>query len=62
MITFMHTAIGHDRMQQHLDGYHLRTRGVTEGGLAALRVSTHVYNTPGEVDRVIEGVRAAKAG
>lgn len=59
MTTFMHERIPHLDLQAHLDTYNLRTRSVTEGGLAALRVSTHVYNTPAEVDRVLEGVRTA---
>jgi selenocysteine lyase/cysteine desulfurase len=46
-------------MQEHLEKYRLRTRAVTEGGLSALRVSIHIYNTPEEVERVLEGVRSA---
>jgi selenocysteine lyase/cysteine desulfurase len=60
MVTFMHAQLPHLKLQEHLNGYKLRTRSVTEGGLAALRVSTHLYNTPDEVDRVLEGVRAAR--
>jgi cysteine desulfurase/selenocysteine lyase len=59
MVTFMHKKIPHMEMQEHLNTYQLRTRSVTEGGLAALRVSTHIYNTPEEVERVLEGVRTA---
>ncbi len=60
MITFAHPEIPHLKMQEHLNTFNLRTRSVSEGGLAALRISTHVYNTPGEIDRVLEGVRTAK--
>jgi cysteine desulfurase/selenocysteine lyase len=60
MTTFMHERIPHLELQEHLDTFDLRTRSVTEGGLAALRVSTHVYNSADEVDRVLEGVRTAK--
>ena len=60
MVTFMHAKLPHTDVQKHLDDYNLRTRGVSEGGLAALRVSTHIYNTPEEVDRVLEGVRSVK--
>ncbi len=56
MITFMHERVPFQDVQKHLDTLHLRTRAVTEGGLAALRVSTHIYNNPDEVDRVLEGV------
>ncbi len=59
MTTFMHDRLPHLEMQKHLDTYNLRTRSVTEGGLAALRISTHVYNSFEEVDRVIAGVRSA---
>lgn len=60
MITFDHRDIPYLKMQEHLNTFNLRTRGVSEGGLAALRISMHVYNTPEEVDRVLEGVRTAK--
>jgi len=60
MITLMHTALSHTELQEHLDTCKLRTRSVTEGGLSALRISTHIYNTPEEVERVLQGVRTAK--
>lgn len=56
MITFMHARLPYLEVQKLLDTLNLRTRGVSEGGLAALRVSTHIYNSPEEVDRVLEGV------
>lgn len=59
MTTFMHARRPHTEMQKHLDTYNLRTRSVTEGGLAALRISTHIYNSFEEVDKVIAGVRSA---
>ena len=62
MITFSHAAVGYMDLQKHLDTYKLRTRGVSEGGMQALRVSFHVYNTPEEVARVIEAVRTAPKG
>ena len=62
MITIMHRTIGHEKLQAHLDTYNLRTRSVTEGGLNALRISFHVYNTPGEVTRILEGLRTAPKG
>lgn len=60
MITFRHRSVPYLKLQEHLDTYKLRTRGVNEANLGALRVSTHIYNTPEEVDRVIEGVSTAK--
>lgn len=60
MTTFVHDRLPHLALQEQLTDRKLRTRSVTEGGLAALRISTHIYNTFEEVDRVIEGVRSAK--
>ncbi len=59
MVTFMHKGRAHLDLQEHLNTFNLRTRSVTEGGLAALRISTHVYNSFAEVERVLEGVRTA---
>ena len=60
MVTVQHRRLSHEALQAHLDTYRLRTRSVTEGGLAALRMSFHVYNTPAEVGRVLDGLRTAK--
>jgi selenocysteine lyase/cysteine desulfurase len=60
MTTFMHDKLPHMDLQKQLTDRNLRTRSVTEGGLAALRISTHIYNSFEDVDRVIEGVRSAK--
>jgi selenocysteine lyase/cysteine desulfurase len=62
MIAFSHASLGYLDLQKHLDTYKLRTRGVSEGGMQALRISFHVYNTPEEVARVIEAVRTAPKG
>jgi selenocysteine lyase/cysteine desulfurase len=59
MITFQHRSVSNLKLQEHLDTFKLRTRAVGEGGMAALRISTHIYNSPEEVDRVIDGVRSA---
>jgi selenocysteine lyase/cysteine desulfurase len=37
----------------------LRCRPVTEQKLNAVRISTHVFNSPAECERVVAGVRAA---
>lgn len=60
MITFMDEKVPYQEVQKQLTTCDLRTRGVGEGGLAALRISTHIYTMPEEVDRVIEGVRTLK--
>jgi selenocysteine lyase/cysteine desulfurase len=39
--------------------YQLRTRGIYEGGLDAIRISLHLYNSFADVDKVLEGVQAA---
>jgi len=57
MVTFMHEQVPYLELQRHLNKYKLRTRGVSEGGLAALRISSHIYNNFEELDRVLEGVR-----
>lgn len=61
MTTLVHDRLHHLELQKHLDTYNLRTRSVNEGGLAALRISTHIYNSFEEVQRVIEGVRSARS-
>jgi cysteine desulfurase / selenocysteine lyase len=58
MITLMHEKMPYQELEERLNTYKLRTRPVSEGGLAALRISLHVYNMPDEVDRVLEGVRS----
>lgn len=60
MTTFEHARMSQLKMQEHLNTYNLRTRSVTEGGLAALRISTHIYNSFDEVQHVVDGVRSAK--
>lgn len=62
MVTIKHARLPYLELQKHLNTYNLRTRGVNEGGLEALRFSTHVYTLPEEVDRVLEGVREAAKG
>jgi selenocysteine lyase/cysteine desulfurase len=58
MITFMHDKKPYLEVQEHLNKFNLRTRAVSEGGLAALRISLHIYNNLDEVERVVEGVRS----
>jgi cysteine desulfurase/selenocysteine lyase len=58
MITLMHEKMPYQELEAHLNTYKLRTRPVSEGGLAALRISLHIYNMPDEVETVLEGVRS----
>jgi selenocysteine lyase/cysteine desulfurase len=62
LVTFKHEKIPFGDLQRHLDTYKLRTRGVGEGGVNALRISTHLYNTPDEVDRALEAVKTTYKG
>jgi selenocysteine lyase/cysteine desulfurase len=62
MITIQHRTIGYEQLLEHLETYKLRTRPVTEGGLAAIRVSFHVYNSPAEVARTLEALRTVAKG
>jgi cysteine desulfurase / selenocysteine lyase len=62
LVTFKHEKLPFGDLQRHLDTYKLRTRGVGEGGVNALRISTHLYNTSDEVDRALEAVKTAYKG
>jgi selenocysteine lyase/cysteine desulfurase len=62
LITFMHESVPYQEIAKHLGSLNLRTRTVSEGGLQAVRVSTHIYNSVEEVERVLEGVRSAGKG
>lgn len=62
LIAFKHEKLPYQEVQIHLDTYKLRTRGVSEGGVNGLRISTHIYNTYEEVERVLEAVRTVWKG
>jgi selenocysteine lyase/cysteine desulfurase len=62
MVTFVHDKIPYLEMQAHLNKLNLRTRGVAEGNINALRISCHIYNTFEEIDRLLEGVHSAQKG
>ncbi len=60
MITFKMKNIEYGKLQSLLaEKYKLRTRGVGEAGLNAVRISWHIYNSFEEVNRVLEGVKEA---
>jgi selenocysteine lyase/cysteine desulfurase len=60
MTTFKMKNIEYLKLQGFLaEKYKLRTRGVGEAGLNALRISLHVYNSFEEVNQVLEGLREA---
>lgn len=62
LITFRHEKVSFTEVQNHLNTYKLRTRGVGEGGVNGVRISTHIYNTYEEVERVLEAVRTVWKG
>lgn len=62
MVTFVHEKVPYLELQAHLNTYKLRTRGVAEGGVNALRISCHLYNSFAELDRLVDGVRSALKG
>ena len=60
MTTFRTERVPYDRLFSYLLETHgLRCRVVTERGLDALRVSTHIFNSPEDCERVLAGTREA---
>ncbi len=47
----------HDLYRALSDDYHFRCRIVSERGLDAVRISTHLYNSKSDCDRVVESVQ-----
>ena len=61
IVTFRLPNLPYQELQSFMIQKHrLRVRGIYEGGLDAIRVSLHLYNTVEEVERVLEAVAAAK--
>ena len=57
IVTFRSPRIDFNKLFGRLLGeFKLRTRPVSEQGLNALRVSTHLFNSPSECARLVEGV------
>ena len=57
MITFRTKTVPYDQLFGRLLKDHaIRARPVTEQGLNALRVSTHLFNSPAECERLVSGV------
>ena len=62
IVTFTLKNMDRIKLQTFLsEKYKLRTRGIYEGGLNAVRISFHLYNSFAEVEKALEGVRAAMA-
>lgn len=61
MITFQIKDMDSKKLQSFLKrNYKLRTRSIYEGGLDAIRISLHIYNSIAEVEKIITGIRVAK--
>lgn len=60
IVTFTLPNMERGALQNFLaEKYKLRTRAIYEGGLNAIRISLHLYNSFADVGRVLEGVQAA---
>jgi len=60
MTTIRHARAGGGQFSGYLAEKHgLRCRMVSEQGLEALRISTHLFNSPAECERIIAAVRAS---
>ena len=58
IVSFRLEGMSRPELQQRLAREHrIRSRGIYEGGLEAVRVSPHVFSLADDVDRVIEAVR-----
>jgi len=59
MTTYKVDGVPYDELNGRLGrDFKLRCRVVTERGLDALRISTHIFNSRADCDRVVEGTRA----
>lgn len=55
MVSFAVEGVESSELQRHLSGVaSVRTRVIGEYGYGWMRLSTHVYNTPAEITRVVE--------
>lgn len=59
MTTLKTDRVPYDRLYAHYSAAHMRCRIVTERGLDAVRVSTHIFNSEAECDRVVDVTRDA---
>jgi len=57
MISFRMKDRTYQQINEHLSKAKIRVRSVTEGGANCVRVSFHVCNHDGEVDRILDSLR-----
>lgn len=61
IVTFKLANMPYAELQSFMmNNYRLRVRGIYEGGLNAIRVSPHLYNTAADVEQVLAAVEAAQ--
>lgn len=61
MITFKIKNMDYQRLQKFLaEKFHMRTRGVYEGGLNGVRISLHLYNSFADVEQIVDAVKIAQ--
>jgi selenocysteine lyase/cysteine desulfurase len=59
ILSFRRPSVPYDRLYRTLrEKYGIVTRMVPENGVDCNRISTHIYNSPSDVDRLVEAVAA----
>ena len=59
ILSFRRPSIPYDELYRTLrDEYGIVTRMVPENGVDCNRISTHIYNSPADVDRLVEAIAA----
>jgi L-cysteine/cystine lyase len=59
ILSFRRQSVPYDRLYRILrEEYGMITRSVPENGVNCNRISTHIYNSPSDVDRLIEALAA----
>jgi selenocysteine lyase/cysteine desulfurase len=62
MVAFQLDGVSAEKLQGILGQARIRTRRIAESGLEYLRLSTHLYNLPRDLDRTLELLRTTARG
>jgi selenocysteine lyase/cysteine desulfurase len=62
MVSFRYDGRTAAAMQSYLGRYRIRTRRISEGNLEYIRLSTHIYNFPRDLERVVGLLREMPRG
>lgn len=62
MVSFRMARASATALQAYLNGHRIRTRRIAEGGLEYLRLSTHIYVLPRDLERTVALLRDAPRG